>query len=174
MKLNIFTANKIVILLLFISALTMVGCPDNNSGSSNNPTAPSSDNSTDTLTLCQLPTNPNISFTFVPPIGSFQNVKGLVSFTNTPCDTQEFRVAMYIHVPTFQPDFICKPTQANPLTSLNQDGSWEADYTTGGVDETATQIVSFLVKSDFQGQCFTDNLPTIEGKTVLTSVTVNR
>lgn len=130
---------------------------------------------TEPMPPCQLPSTPNITFTFVPPIGSFENVRGLVAFSNPSCDAGRFRVALYIHVPGFmRSDFICKPTDVGPLTMIEPDGTWETDYTTGGNDSLATQITAFLVTANFSGPCFTDTLPTVNGETVLASVTANR
>ncbi len=124
--------------------------------------------------LCQLSEPPRIFFTFVPPLGSFRDVEGLASLINAPCDTQSLRVALYIHVPGFRPDFICKPTEAMPLTPINESGGWRADYTTGGRDEEATQLIAFLVSSNFSGPCFTNVLPALDDDRVFASVIVNR
>ena len=128
---------------------------------------------TQPLALCQLPRPPAISFTFVPAVGSFEDVRGLVALANSPCDARELRVAMYIHVPGFRPEeYFCKPTQAMPHTTIEDDGRWVADYTTGGRDEEATEIVAFLVASDFNGNCF--RIPGTNDEGVFAAISVQR
>ena len=125
--------------------------------------------------LCQLTNPATISFTSVPPLGSVQSVVGSVGFANAPCFPDQFRVALYIHVPSFSPDFICKPADTNPLTSIGFEGDWDALYATGGMDTSATQLIAFLVTSSFAGPCFTDQLPSVaEDPNVLASITAER
>lgn len=83
------------------------------------------------------PGEPYIEFTYVPPIGSFNNLEGKVLHVYP----SEYRVAVYIYVSGWW----SKPTLANPLTSIGSDGSWVADITTGGIDEKASRIAAFLV-----------------------------
>lgn len=83
------------------------------------------------------PGNPAIEFTHVPPLGSFEDLEGQVLHVN-PFD---YRVALYIYVSGWW----TKPTFANPLTTIQIDGSWITDITTGGIDEKATRIAAFLV-----------------------------
>lgn len=99
----------------------------------NGPTAPPP--------LCQVTTPSVISFTSVPPVGSSAAVMGNVSFTTTPCSADNYRVALFILVPPFSPTtYICKPTQTQPLTTIGNDGSWSAQYVSGGLDSEATQF----------------------------------
>ncbi len=126
------------------------------------------------LSSCQLSELPEIKITFVPAIGSSEQVRGTVLFTNAPCDTDRYRVALYIHVPGFRCRYICKPTQASPLTPIDEDGSWMASYDTGGRDETATRIAAFLVLRGFSRDCCVDSLPRIDGAGVLAKVEVTR
>lgn len=147
---------------LLIILLLMVGC----SGGGSTTTTP--------LSLCQLPLSPTINYTSIPAIGSTENVFGTVSFDNASCDAQNYAVALYIHVPNVSPNYFCKPLDTSPLTSISSDGTWEVDYTTGGSDSSATEIVAFLVSSSFQGDCSTDTLPTVNSSTVLASISTNR
>lgn len=114
----------------------------------------------------------SIQFTFVPPIGSSEKVRGQVSFQNAPCETQAYGVALFIHVPGWA--WICKPTEAAPLTAIQPDGSWETMYATGGSDATATELVVFLVTSSYSWPCFADDLPAVDGTTVLASASASR
>ncbi len=81
---------------------------------------------------------PSISFIYVPPIGSTQNLRGRVECV----DTDANHVAVYILV---NGGWWTKPSFAQPLTPIQNDGTWEADITTGGNDEQATQVLAFLV-----------------------------
>lgn len=38
-----------------------------------------------------------------------------------------------------------KPYYSQPLTSINPDGTWDIDITTGGIDQCATRVMVFLV-----------------------------
>ena len=95
-----------------------------------------------------------VEFTFVPERGQFANLRGRVGHV-APCD---FRVAVYIYVEVvvekdesglfgkrIMGGWWNKPTWAEPLTNICGDGTWVADITTGGVDETATKIAAFLI-----------------------------
>jgi len=108
-------------LLLFISA-----CPDNENG-------------------CKIVDGsgiPDIDYIYVPPFGSFGNLRGHVAHVNN-CD---YKVAVYIFVAS---GWWTKPYWDNPLTTINNDGSWECDITTGGIDEQATKITAFLVPNSY-------------------------
>jgi len=87
------------------------------------------------------PGDPVIKFTYVPPLGSFEYLRGQVWHVN-PAD---YKVAVYIYVSGWW----TKPTFANPLTTIQSDGSWITDITTGGIDETATRIAAFLVPNGY-------------------------
>jgi hypothetical protein len=133
----------------------------------NGPTAP--------LPLCQVTTPPGISFSFVPPVGSSAAVTGNVAFVSAPCAADDFRVALFILVPGFSPtSYICKPTEAQPLTSIAKDGSWSAQYVSGGLDAEATQFRAFLVTPGFTWPCFTATLPSVNGTSVLAVARASR
>jgi exo-beta-1,3-glucanase (GH17 family) len=84
------------------------------------------------------PGNPTIEFTYVPPYGSFDNLRGQVNHVK-PAD---YRVVVYIQVAS---NWWIKPYWLSPLTIIQPDGSWVCDITTGGIDETATEITAYLV-----------------------------
>lgn len=84
---------------------------------------------------------PTIEFTYVPPYGSFENLQGKVTCV-TPTD---YKVAVYIYVSGWW----TKPYFATPLTTIQSDGSWTTDITTGGSDQLATQIAAFLVSNGY-------------------------
>jgi hypothetical protein len=60
----------------------------------------------------------------------------------------DFGVIVYIFIP-YGPHgaggWWIKPTCANPLRTIAEDGTWSCNITTGGIDETATGIAAFLV-----------------------------
>jgi exo-beta-1,3-glucanase (GH17 family) len=85
------------------------------------------------------PGTPTIEFTAVPPLGSGENLYGQ-SWHVKPTD---YRVVVYIFVPGA--GWWIKPYFDAPLTPIVADGSWSCDITTGGNDQTATQIAAYLV-----------------------------
>ena len=85
---------------------------------------------------------PEIEFTFVPEIGSHDNLKGQVWHVLP----SEHKVAVYIMV---SGRWWTKPTFAQPLTSIACDGSWTTDITTGGIDSRATKIAAYLVPNGY-------------------------
>jgi len=88
------------------------------------------------------PGDPAIWFTYVPPYGSFNNLQGQVGNV-TPAD---YKVAVYIKVGGF---WWTKPYWTSPLTVIKSNGSWTCDITTGGNDETATEIAAYLVPNGY-------------------------
>lgn len=86
--------------------------------------------------------DPSIEFTFVPRLSTFQNLRGRVSHVE-PCN---YAVAVYIFAGG---GWYNKPTWEAARTVIRSDGSWTADITTGGVDETASKIAAFLVPADY-------------------------
>lgn len=85
---------------------------------------------------------PAIEFTYMPPYCSFENLKGQVLCVN-PAD---YKVAVYIFVAS---GWWTKPYWTSPLTSINDDGSWTCDITSGGIDQLATEITAFLVPNGY-------------------------
>jgi hypothetical protein len=79
-----------------------------------------------------------IEFTSVPPIGSFENLRGQVWHV-APGDNG---VAVYIRV---SGGWWTKPYFISPVTEINCDGTWTCDITTGGTDQLATDIAAFLI-----------------------------
>lgn len=155
--------SKLHLLILLFTLFAVLGCDENRES----PTAP--------LPPCLLVDPPGIAFTSIPPAGSSERVSGRVDFLNPACETANYRVALYILVPRFSATtFICKPFQNSPLTTIDPEGSWSAQYATGGLDTSATQFHAFLVTSDFSGPCFTKTLPTVDDLTVLAAISVNR
>ena len=88
------------------------------------------------------PDSPKLRFTSVPPLGSFDNLFGQVCGV-TPAD---YRIVVYIRVGS---GWWVKPFAIQPLTTILNDGSWSTDITTGGIDQTAIEIVAYLVPKTF-------------------------
>lgn len=88
------------------------------------------------------PGNPTIQFTYVPPYGSNNDLKGEVLHVK-PAD---YRVAVYIKV---RGGWWTKPYWTSPLTAIMPDGSWICAITTGGVDQEATEIVAYLLSTGY-------------------------
>jgi hypothetical protein len=70
---------------------------------------------------------PGILITNLPAYNTLQNVSGLVCGTNSA----GLAVAVFIYVPGY--GWATKPTCAQPLTSVQPDGSWTADIATESI-----------------------------------------
>jgi C1A family cysteine protease len=82
-----------------------------------------------------------IVFDHVPPYNNrIQDLEGHVM--NVIYD--QFGVAIYIYIDGWNN----KPYKENPLTAINNDGTWRCDITTGGKDHLATKIAAFLIPVD--------------------------
>ena len=92
----------------------------------------------------------SIVFTSVPPYGSFNNLQGVVHGINPA----NYRVAVFINVNGA--GWFTKPTCAASLTTIQTDGTWTADITTGGSDQDATQIAAYVVPANFNQPCVTN------------------
>ena len=85
---------------------------------------------------------PSLVFTHVPPKGSTDNLQG----QEMHVVPSGFYVAVYIHV---DGGWWTKPTFAQPDTTINCDGSWTTDITTGGDDPQADAIAAFLLPQSY-------------------------
>jgi hypothetical protein len=128
------------------------------------------------LSACDKPTNslpcpppegsvPEVSFTYVPPVGSFKNLEGEVENV-CPDDA---KICTYIRVGG---TWWMKPYWNNPLTRINSDGTFVVDITTGGIDSQANKINVYIVTNDFDPVYHT--LPDLEDEKVLAMVSVDR
>ncbi|HVM50372.1 MAG TPA: hypothetical protein VMU04_20255, partial [Candidatus Acidoferrum sp.] len=99
---------------------------------------------------------PGILITNLPAYNTAQDVNGLVYGTNPAA----VAVAVFIYVPGY--GWVTKPTCAQPLTTVQPDGSWTADVTTGGSDQLATRIAALLVSTNY-------SLPCVQGAAVLST-----
>jgi exo-beta-1,3-glucanase (GH17 family) len=97
---------------------------------------------------------PAIQLTAVPPIGSSGDLSGQV-WHIAPGD---YGIAVYIKV---LGGWWTKPFWNDPVTSINCDGSWVCDITTGGEDTQATDIAAFLIPLTYTPPAATwaDTLP---------------
>lgn len=85
---------------------------------------------------------PAIEFTYVPPIGSGDYLRGIVQGVNP----DGYSIAVYIKV---FGGWWTKPYFAWPLTSIKSDLTWECDIVTGGSDSQASYIAAFLIPNTF-------------------------
>jgi len=111
---------------------------------------------------------PTIELTHVPRYGSSNDLQGRV-FCAAPAT---HKVAVYIYVGGWW----TKPDWSDPLTSINRNGTWTSDITTGGVDQTATRIAAFLVPNGYRPPSLGGEavLPAKLKKHALASVTIVR
>ena len=85
--------------------------------------------------------SPTITLTSIPVMGTNDELTGKVTNV-TPAS---YRVAVYI----FVQGWYNKPTDAAPLTVVQNDGTWICDITTGGADAYATKIAAFLFPQSY-------------------------
>ena len=118
---------QLVLILLFGSLTIFIDCGSRGT-SCNGPTGGSG--------------TPLLIFTSVPPKGSTDTLQGKEQHV-VP---SEFYAAVYIHV---DGGWIIKPYDSQPDTSINCDGTWTTDITTGGFDAYADAIAAFLVPQSY-------------------------
>lgn len=92
----------------------------------------------------------SVEFTSVPPYGSFSNLQGKVYGVNPVTN----RIAVFIYINGA--GWYTKPSCGTPLTTIQPDGTWTADITTGGIDQNATRIAAYVVPASFSQPCVTN------------------
>jgi hypothetical protein len=92
----------------------------------------------------------SVEFTSVPPYGSFNNLQGKVYGVNPATN----RIAVFIYLTGA--GWYTKPSCGTPLTTIQPDGTWTADITTGGADQNATRIAAYVVPASFSQPCVTN------------------
>ena len=99
---------------------------------------------------------PSILITNLPVYGSTSHLAGVVLNANPAANA----VAVFIYVPGY--GWVTKPTCAQPLTSIQTNGSWSANIVTGSGDTNATRIAALLVSTNYNLPCVLGltNLPT--------------
>lgn len=85
---------------------------------------------------------PTIEFTYIPPVGSFEDVRGDVKHISP----KNCRVTVYIYN---WGGWWTKPYWHLPTTLIMPDGFWKCDITTGEGDEIASKIAGFLIPSNY-------------------------
>lgn len=91
----------------------------------------------------------SVEFTYLPPYGSFNDLQGKVYGINPA----SYQVAVFINVDGV---WWSKPACSGGFTlptTIQSDGSWVADITTGGSDQNATQIAAYVVPVAFIPPC---------------------
>lgn len=84
---------------------------------------------------------PRLEFTAVPAVGATDPLRGQAHNVNP----SQHRVAVYIYVFGWW----TKPSWTSPLTSIQNDGSWACNITTGSNDPCATSIAAFLIPASY-------------------------
>lgn len=79
---------------------------------------------------------------YMPYITSFLDIKGHVDHINT-CD---YKITTFIKV---YGQWWIKPTYNNPSVPILCNGDWQVDYTTGGMDQMASDICVFLIPYNY-------------------------
>ena len=87
---------------------------------------------------------PTIEFTYVPNVGSHENVVGQALHMNR--FTHD--VVLYISVGN-PPNWWIKPTAAQARSRIVFDGTFIVDYTTGGADDEANAMYAFLIPDSY-------------------------
>ncbi|MBL7147821.1 MAG: hypothetical protein ISS82_03275 [Nanoarchaeota archaeon] len=108
---------------------------------------------------------PQILYNYVPPIGTYYNLEGRI--VNT--EPSDHKISTYILVGN---TWWMKPYWNNPLTSISNNSTWVTDITTGGIDQTATQINSYIVTPDYEPVMHT--LPLLEDEKVIAYTSATR
>jgi exo-beta-1,3-glucanase (GH17 family) len=99
-----------------------------------------------------------------PAINTGTNIKGHCYGV----DPSSFRIVVYIKV---NGGWWIKPYFDSPLTPIKTDSSWECDITTGGVDQTATDVVVYQIVSGYTPPT---NLAQLDQSKVYLSVPIDR
>ena len=87
---------------------------------------------------------PSVELTYVPPLGSFNLLQGQVWHV-LPAD---HRIVVYIQVAG---NWWIKPyIDERKKTTIQCDGTFKVDITTGGVDETATSILAYVIPATYE------------------------
>jgi Bacterial Ig domain len=86
---------------------------------------------------------PSFSDVMIPLCGTTENVTGrIVGLVNV----DEYKIASYIFISGS--GWWVKPYQDQPTTDIHEDGSFDVDITTGGIDEVATIIYLGICDKD--------------------------
>lgn len=121
--------------------------------------------STQPPTICS---SPSIEFVYAPPYNSFDDLRGKAT-----CITlADYKVATFI----FVSGYWTKPFWNSPLVSIQEDGTFVVDITTGGIDQQATKIAAFLVLNGYNPPLMSgeQELPAELFTNALAHVTVDR
>jgi len=108
---------------------------------------------------------PQILYTFVPEINTYDNLKGRV----VNIKPGEYKISTYILVGN---TWWMKPYWNRPLTTISGNSNWVTDITTGGIDKTATKINSYTVTPDYEPVAHV--LPQLEDEKVINFISVDR
>jgi hypothetical protein len=88
---------------------------------------------------CMTATDPAIQITSLPTYGSYQSLCGVVRNASPAA----YHVATYLFLEGL--GWYTKPTYAGPCTSINSDGAWCVNVTTGYCDRYASRYAVYLL-----------------------------
>jgi hypothetical protein len=91
--------------------------------------------------------SPVMLITNLPAYGTTDTLRGVVVGANPATQA----VAVFIYVPGY--GWVTKPTCAQPLTTIQTNGAWSANVTTGGSDVDATRVAALLVSTNYNQPC---------------------
>src|SRR5207248_399428 len=112
---------------------------------------------------------PTLQFSSVPAWGSFDNLSGVVRGVRFG----DFAVAVFIRAWI---GWWNKPYWDAPKSGLALNGLFTTDVTTGGIDETASDITAYLVPVNYEPPLLAgaDSLPAELAANAVAIVTVHR
>ncbi len=117
-------------LAVIMPLVFILGCKENNPSEPHPPLCPCASGP------------PEITFTHVPAMGSDENLAGCVCNVHV----KEYALAVFLKVGV---SWWTKPYWDFPKTGIHEDGSWECDVTTGGLDRSATEYVVYLIPASY-------------------------
>jgi len=112
---------------------------DNVTTATPSPVVPASNSGNSSVVSPGLP--PAVIFTHVPACGSNDILTGTV----TGVDPSKCDIAVFIYVD----GLYNVPSDDDPVTTINSDGSWECNISDGGFGDMATEIDAFLLPAGF-------------------------
>ena len=100
--------------------------------------------------------SPVISLTHVPAYGVSGRIEGVVFYEdNSSFNPADYRIAVFLQIADGQQYWV-KPTDQHPYTDLGPDGSFSAQFITGGQDDIAKILHIMLIPSDHTPRSFPD------------------
>lgn len=100
--------------------------------------------------------SPVIALTHVPAYGVSGRIEGVVFYEdNSSFSPADYRIAVFLQIADGQ-EYWVKPTDQHPYTDLGPDGSFSAQFITGGQDDIAKILHILLIPSNYTPRSFPD------------------